>query len=189
MDSKRIKKRERIGRTRGMIREIMSKYDTYQNAGAEYVQDRVDELNRLLILADKEERKKDYEGVGKILETVGNLVKKEYDKKEMSAKEARKFYDAIMHRYSKMNRRNLAAAENKINNLLSEIAENKKRDLERRSMVILAGVSFLVSFFLFSLNLTGNIIKAQNLAQDGTILGAVFFLVGLVGILLYSRKR
>ncbi len=119
-----------------------------------------------------------------------------------------KIYSAIDNRLLRVGKkivRNSILGKEKKKDLYTELSRAKReaelfqvhsqnrgvKDLVGRTTylpAVLVFVGFLASLFFFSFNFTGNVI-ASNMAHDGNILGIVFFLIGLVGTLLYFRKR
>jgi uncharacterized membrane protein len=74
-----------------------------------------------------------------------------------------------------------------------ELISLRKRYRREENLVkiipfMLIGFSVLFSLFFFSFNLTGNITDSPYFIQDGNIIGAVFFLVGLVGLFLHLKR-
>ena len=64
----------------------------------------------------------------------------------------------------------------------------KEKGLERKLEVAVAFGSIIVSMLYFSTNATG--LSIQNLNQtDINIVGAIFFVCGILGVLIWFRKR
>ncbi len=63
---------------------------------------------------------------------------------------------------------------------------DKKRG--EKYIVILAATSLLVSLFFFSFNITGNAIMSSDLRHDGSILGIIFFSIGVFGMFIHAKK-
>ncbi len=66
--------------------------------------------------------------------------------------------------------------------------KNSKKTLENKVMSIIFGASFILSFFLLSSNITGNVIG--NITKAGSsLIGIILFLSSLGGFFIYRKLR
>jgi hypothetical protein len=68
------------------------------------------------------------------------------------------------------------------------LLRGKKKSPLETAATTAAIVGFLGAIFFLSPNLTGNVIGSLNQTSSNWV-GAVFFIVGLVGAFIYFRKR
>jgi len=68
------------------------------------------------------------------------------------------------------------------------VKETVEEMLSRRTTLLLSGASFIMSLFLLSNNITGNVVLDFS-RVDANWLGGVLFALAMIGFLVYVQKK
>lgn len=68
------------------------------------------------------------------------------------------------------------------------VKESIEEMLSRRTTLLLSGASFIMSLFLLSNNITGNVVLDFS-RVDANWLGGVLFTLAMIGFLVYVQKK